>query len=107
MLIHHKTIEVPGRISSSGEIIRAFDKAVLLARLAPLKEDVPESICVSLINSFANFEHEEAVKALLEVEFPGVPISLSSEILPEVMEVGEKYALGSQSLILSCSTNAR
>ncbi|KAH8822947.1 Hydantoinase/oxoprolinase-domain-containing protein [Flagelloscypha sp. PMI_526] len=80
------TIEVPGRISSSGDIIRPFDEVALRQHLTPLKQDKPESICVSLINSFANFEHERKVKALLAEEFPDIPVSLSSEILPEVME---------------------
>lgn len=57
-----QTIETPGRISTSGEEIRPFDEALLIERLQHLKnlpdERKPEAITVSLINSFANPEHE-------------------------------------------------
>jgi 5-oxoprolinase (ATP-hydrolysing) len=80
------TIEVPGRISTDGCVVRPFDREQLRARLVSLKDAHPESITVSLINSFANNEHELAVAELLREELPGIPLSLSCEILPEIME---------------------
>ncbi|KAF5357830.1 hypothetical protein D9756_001803 [Leucocoprinus leucothites] len=91
------TIEVPGRISSTGEIIRPFDPSLLLSRLSKLKHTLssnntnpthpkPESITISLINSFANPIHEHQVASLVRSEFPDIPISLSSDVLPEIME---------------------
>src|SRR5262245_55943318 len=47
------------------------------------KKDI-ESVAVSLLYSFANTEHENAVFAALKPL--GVPISLSSQILPEYRE---------------------
>jgi 5-oxoprolinase (ATP-hydrolysing) len=80
------TIEVPGRIATNGAEVRPFDGALLRDRLARLKADPPESITVSLINSFANATHEHAVADILREELPGVPLSLSCEVLPEIME---------------------
>ncbi|KAF9021681.1 hypothetical protein BDZ89DRAFT_1071218 [Hymenopellis radicata] len=82
------TIEVSGRISSSGEIVRPFDEAALRASLSRLKQlsDPPQSITISLINSFANPCHERQVADVVKSEWPGLPLSLSSEILPEIME---------------------
>lgn len=86
--MNEQTVEVPGRISSSGEIIRPFDAELLRTRLQKLKISAtkPESITISLINSFANPIHEQQVAAVARAEFPGVPLSLSSEVLPEIME---------------------
>ncbi|KAL0578437.1 hypothetical protein V5O48_003536 [Marasmius crinis-equi] len=82
------TIEVPGRISSGGEIVRPLDIDELRRRLQKLKSlpAPPQSICVSLINSFANPVHEQEVASLLRSEFPDIPLSLSHEVLPELME---------------------
>ncbi|KAF7777449.1 hypothetical protein Agabi119p4_3521 [Agaricus bisporus var. burnettii] len=82
------TIEVPGRISSSGEVVRPFDAELLRTRLQKLKNSKtrPESITISLINSFANPTHERQVAQLVRTEFPGIPLSLSSDVLPEIME---------------------
>ncbi|KAJ3567129.1 hypothetical protein NP233_g6572 [Leucocoprinus birnbaumii] len=86
------TIEVPGRISSTGEIIRPIDTPLLLSRLHSKLKSLskstpnPESITISLINSFANPAHEHQVASLIRSEFPDLPISLSSDVLPEIME---------------------
>ena len=39
-----------------------------------------------LINAYANGVHEQRVRALLEDELPGVPVSISSEVIPEMQE---------------------
>uniref|UniRef100_A0A0W0FFU6 PI-PLC Y-box domain-containing protein n=1 Tax=Moniliophthora roreri TaxID=221103 RepID=A0A0W0FFU6_MONRR len=82
------TIEVPGRISSNGEVVRPLDEAELRMRLQKLKSlpKPPESITVSLMNSFANSIHEKEVASIVESEFPGIPLSLSHQVLPEIME---------------------
>lgn len=55
-------------------------------RLKKLKSQPPESITIALINSFANSIHEHEVAKVLRSEFPGLPLSLSSIVLPEMME---------------------
>ncbi|KAF9264931.1 hypothetical protein L218DRAFT_958096 [Marasmius fiardii PR-910] len=82
------TIEVPGRISSTGQIIHPVNTHHLLQRLEELKSlpSPPESICISLINSFSNPAHELEVAEILDKEFPGAPVSLSHQVLPEMME---------------------
>src|SRR4029077_21277357 len=45
-----------------------------------------ESITVSLLHSYANPQHEQRVKAIVEEMDAGMPVSLSSEILPEFRE---------------------
>ncbi|TFK42837.1 Hydantoinase/oxoprolinase-domain-containing protein [Crucibulum laeve] len=82
------TIEVPGRIASSGEVVRPLDDTLLRSRLQKLKSlsPLPESITISLFNSFANPDHEVKAAKLVREEFPNIPISLSSDLLPEIME---------------------
>jgi N-methylhydantoinase A len=67
-----------------GSIERALDGGHLQALIDDLGRKNVESIAVSLLYSFANPEHENAIAAVLEPL--GIPISLSSKILPEYRE---------------------
>ncbi|CAK5272605.1 unnamed protein product [Mycena citricolor] len=80
------TIECPGRFAIDGSEVRPFDAEVFRERVQGLKQHNPEAFTVSLINSFANAAHEQAAAAVLAAEFPHVPIVLSSNVLPELME---------------------
>ncbi|SNS71160.1 hydantoinase/oxoprolinase N-terminal domain-containing protein [Actinomadura mexicana] len=48
-----------------------------------------EALTVSPINSYANDAHERRVAELAAEELPGVPVSLSSHVLPELREMRE------------------
>ncbi|KAJ7650399.1 5-oxoprolinase [Roridomyces roridus] len=81
------TIEAPGRIATDGGEVRPFNAELFTQRLRQsLVPQKPESICVCLANSFANPAHEQAVLRVLADVLPDIPISLSSEVLPELME---------------------
>ena len=80
------TIEVPERIGARGEVIREVDEAAARAALRTLAERGVESIAVALINSYANPAHERLIRDLAAEETPGLPLSLSSDILPEMRE---------------------
>ena len=45
-----------------------------------------EALTVSLINAFANDRHERRIKEIAREVMPGVPVSLSSEVVPEMQE---------------------
>ncbi|HEX3791094.1 MAG TPA: hydantoinase/oxoprolinase family protein [Pseudonocardiaceae bacterium] len=80
------TVEVDERIGSDGTVIRALDEADVRAQLAKLRGRSIEALAVSLINSFADPGHERRIAQLAAEELPGVPVSLSSDVLPEMRE---------------------
>ena len=83
-----RTVEAPERISIDGDVVRPVDEKVLRERLADLKRQSPEAISVSLLNSFANDEHEKAIADIIRDEFgPHVEVVTSTEVLPELQEV--------------------
>jgi N-methylhydantoinase A/oxoprolinase/acetone carboxylase beta subunit len=45
-----------------------------------------ESIAVCLINSFENPAHELMLKEMIEKEAPGIPVSISYRVLPQIKE---------------------
>jgi N-methylhydantoinase A len=72
------------RVAASGEVLEEFQGEQLKAIVAELKQARVESVAVSLLFSFANPEHEQAVAAALASL--DVPLSISHQILPEYRE---------------------
>ncbi|NMI01439.1 hydantoinase/oxoprolinase family protein [Pseudonocardia acidicola] len=80
------TVEVAERIGSDGAVIRELDEADVRAQLQKLRGRGIQALAVSLINSFADPAHEKRIAAIAGEELPGVPVSLSSDVLPELRE---------------------
>jgi N-methylhydantoinase A len=80
------TVEALERVDTRGAVLRELDEDDLAAKLAALGEAGIEALTVSLINSFANPIHEQAIAAIAAEVLPGVPVSLSSQVLPEIRE---------------------
>jgi N-methylhydantoinase A len=80
------TIEAHERIGARGEIIEELDAARLRTDLLSLKERGIEALTVSLINSFANPLHENQIREIAREALPGIPVSLSSDVVPEMQE---------------------
>ncbi|HZU22279.1 MAG TPA: hydantoinase/oxoprolinase family protein [Terriglobales bacterium] len=75
---------VAERVTAEGEVLRAAGPAELHRLVEQVRAAQPQSIAVSLLFSFANAENERAVgEALAGL---GLPVSLSSQILPEFRE---------------------
>jgi N-methylhydantoinase A len=82
-----RTIEAPERMDAEGNSVRELDQTEMRARLEKLKasEDI-EALTVCLMNSYVDGRHEKAVAAICAEVFPDIPISISSDILPEMQE---------------------
>ena len=80
------TVEVDERVGSDGRVIRPLDEHDVRARLGRLAGHGIEALAVSLINSFANPGHERRVAEIAAEVLPGIPVSLSCDVLPEMRE---------------------
>lgn len=74
------------RVTARGEIIIPLDEAWARKAIHELIDLGAEAITVSLMHSYANPQHEQRVKVLVEEIAPEMTVSLSSEILPEFRE---------------------
>ena len=74
------------RVSARGDVVTPLDEGSARQAIQELIELGAESITVSLLHSYANPAHEQRLKALVEEIAPEMPVSLSSEILPEFRE---------------------
>jgi N-methylhydantoinase A len=80
------TVEVHERIGARGEVVRELDEASVRKGLETLKARGVQAVTVSLMNAFANPAHERRIRELAGEILPGLPLSLSSDILPEMRE---------------------
>ena len=80
------TIEADERVSAKGEVVKKLDEKSLRTSLRKLKSQNIEALTVSLINSFANTAHERRVREIAQEELPGLPVSISSDVVPEMQE---------------------
>jgi len=75
---------VPERLRANGSVETPLgDVSPVLKRLVAAK---PETIAIGLLHAYANPTHEIALRDAVRGALPGVPISLSSEISPEIRE---------------------
>ncbi|NUP46998.1 MAG: hydantoinase/oxoprolinase family protein [Catenulispora sp.] len=77
---------VGGRLDADGAEVRPFDEADAKAAAQHLRRAGVRSIGVCFLHSYTNPEHEQAMRAVLEAEFPAAVVSLSCEVLPEYRE---------------------
>lgn len=78
--------ELDERIDHRGEVVRAVDDSEIAAALRRLADAGAKSVAVCLLHAYRNPAHEMRVRAVAEHVAPGLPVSLSSEVVPEIRE---------------------
>jgi N-methylhydantoinase A len=78
------TFTVRERIDCEGREVAPLNADDARAAIAALKAGGVESVAVSLLFSFLNPKHEQQLAALIEEDFPGVYVSLSTQVLPQL-----------------------
>jgi N-methylhydantoinase A len=74
------------RIAADGAVLRPLDEGSVAQAINFLKSQNIESVAVGFLHSYANPAHERRVRELIREQLPGIPISLSSEVSPEMRE---------------------
>jgi N-methylhydantoinase A len=70
----------PERITPDG-VLRALEDGAAGALVERVASSEPDAVAVALLHSYADPAHERLLGGLLAARLPGVPISLSSEIV--------------------------
>ncbi|MBA3841837.1 MAG: hydantoinase B/oxoprolinase family protein [Actinobacteria bacterium] len=82
----HLRFEIAERVHPDGSVEQELDDDACRALAAQLREAGVESIAVCLLHAHLYPGHEQRLGAILRAELPGVPVSLSSEVLREQQE---------------------
>jgi len=79
-------LEVTERLASNGEVLRELDESDVRKAAETFKREEVGAVAVGLMHSYASPTHERRIEALLSELLPGVPVSISSEVCPEIRE---------------------
>ena len=74
------------RIGAGGDVLVPLDEDTVAALLPRIAQDGVESLAIGLLHAYANPEHEHRAAGILKAAVPGLPITLSSEVCPEIRE---------------------
>ena len=78
--------EIDERIDHTGKVAIPLDLEQAGIVIADLKKRGVDAIAVCLLHAFKSPQHERALAALIERELPRVPLSLSSDVMPDIRE---------------------
>ncbi|HUB47805.1 MAG TPA: hydantoinase/oxoprolinase family protein [Acetobacteraceae bacterium] len=74
------------RVTVDGDVLVPLDEAGVKAIAAAIKARGIASVAVCLLHGYRYTRHEERIGALLREHLPGVSVSLSSAVCPEIRE---------------------
>lgn len=74
------------RIGADGQVLENLDLAEVKMLAKVLADGDYQSVAVGLIHSYLNDAHERSVRDVLTEHLPGVMISISSEVSPQMRE---------------------
>ncbi|MBY6676483.1 hydantoinase/oxoprolinase family protein [Rhodococcus sp. BP-332] len=95
---------VPERIDASGAVLTPLDEDAVREQVRLLRERGVDAIAVAFLHSYRNPTHEQRVKAIIAEEFPGVFVSLSSEVAPQYREY-ERFSTASLNAFIGPKTS--
>lgn len=86
LLPRQRRLTLKERINAAGEVLIPLAEADVEALARTIETAGYESVAVGLLHSYANPEHERLVREVLQRRIPGVMVSLSSEVSPQMRE---------------------
>jgi N-methylhydantoinase A len=79
-------LPVPERLNARGEVLKPLDAEAVRALLPVLDREGVESLAIGFLHAFVNPAHEQRARDIIAKARPELPISLSSEVSPEMRE---------------------
>ena len=86
LIPRHLRLTVPERLDNTGQVLLPLDEAAVAALIPKLRSEHVESVAIGYLHSFTNPAHERRTRDILAASLPDIPISLSSDVSPEMRE---------------------
>jgi N-methylhydantoinase A len=87
-----RIFEVTERLDANGAVLAPLDESEARAVARQLAQLGVPAVAVVFLHAYANPAHEQRMQAILTAEYPGVLVSLSSEVLPQFREFERSMA---------------
>jgi N-methylhydantoinase A len=79
-------LPVPERLDNTGKVLLPLDEAAVRAHIPFMRAEGIESLAIGFIHGFVNPTHERRTAEIVREMWPELPVSLSSEVSPEMRE---------------------
>jgi N-methylhydantoinase A len=73
-------------VDANGAVLEALDEVEALRVANVLKKREVASVAICFMNSYTNGANEERMREIMQSVMPDIPISISSQVLPEIFE---------------------
>lgn len=77
---------ISARMSARGDAQAPVDEKEVRTHIRELQDAGIEALTISLINAYANPAHEQHVQRMVQEMYPDLPVTISTDILPEFRE---------------------
>ncbi len=77
---------VPERLASDGSMLKPLDESAVAALVPALEGGAIQSVAICFLHSYLNPAHEQRAGEILAARLPGLSITLSSNVCPEIRE---------------------
>ncbi len=82
----HRRLEVTERVDRDGRVVTPLDADSVRQAALQLKAAQVEAVAICFLHAYREPAHERAAAAILAEILPGVPVSLSSDVVAEIGE---------------------
>ena len=82
----HLRFEVPGRLDYNGEVLTDLQDEDVLSIIEGIREEGVESVAICFLHSYLDPTHERRAAELVREHLPGVLVSISADMVPELGE---------------------
>lgn len=79
-------VTVRERLDNTGQVLRPLDEAAVAEAARFLRAEGMQALAIGFLHGFVNPAHEQRAAAIMREVWPEVPISLASEVSPEMRE---------------------
>jgi len=82
----HRRLEVAERIDRDGQVVTALNVENVRRAARALREAGAGAVAICFLNAYREPKHEREAAAIVRAELPGVPVSVSSDVVAEIGE---------------------
>ena len=105
LVARYLCFEVSERLNFAGRVLKPLDEDSVRKIVQQIKKEQVESVVVCLLHSYVNPAHERRIEQIIREEIPGVFVSLSSDLCPEMREYFRASTTAINALIMPVITS--
>ncbi|MBI4322200.1 MAG: hydantoinase/oxoprolinase family protein, partial [Chloroflexi bacterium] len=79
-------IEVAERMDESGQVVLPLDEESAALAVEQVEAEAVQAVAIGFLHSYKNPAHEREMRSIIRRRLPGMHVSLSAEVVPQIRE---------------------